>query len=98
MSAPTLPSTPSSDAAVASAMRCLEADISAIVNMSLIASLSLDEMLNVQNREDLNQEERRLVLYRSEIDRQEWAATHVWELAKRLREKYEAAWRGEVLT
>ena len=83
-----------SDTAVAAAMRSLGQDVYAVLHMALIASLSLDELLAVQNAEKLSPEEFRFILPRMLIEKQEWAASHVWELAKRLRDRFEAAYRG----
>jgi len=84
-------------AAVARAMRSLEDDVQHVMRMAWLAATGLDDPLNVQNPEDLNRETRRLTLTRHEIDNQEWAATQVLVFAQRLQEKYEAAFRGEML-
>jgi hypothetical protein len=75
-------------------MRNLGRDVYSVVHMALIASLSLDEPLAVQNAEKLSLEEFRFIVPRLLIEKQEWAAMQAWELAKALKDRFEAAYRG----
>jgi len=91
-----LPNEPS-DAAVAAAMRTLRQDVLSVMHMAYIASNGLGGLLSVENAESITSRSYRFDLPLIAIEEQEWAASHVWDLAKKLLSRFEAACDGMII-